>query len=183
MFGRGKKSDTPAPPIDIPGDGRLMARFVTSAGPLEAELHEADVPKTISNFVALATGTVEWRNPNGENTTEPLYSGIVFHRVIPDFMIQCGCPLGTGTGGPGWNFADEFVSHLRHDVPGVLSMANAGPGTNGSQFFITEIATPWLDDKHTVFGKITSGIELVPQIARAGNATTRLERIEIYRAG
>jgi len=112
---------------------------------------------------------------------DPLYSGTMFHRVIPDFMIQGGCPQGTGTGGPGWRFGDEIVASLRHDAPGVLSMANAGPGTNGSQFFITEIPTPWLDGKHTVFGKVTKGVELVPKITRAGNGKVRLERVEIYR--
>ena len=182
MFGFGKKSDTPAPEINIDGDGQLMARFVTSAGEIEAQLHEEATPKTVRNFVALATGSVEWTKPDGSATSDPLYSGIVFHRVIPDFMIQCGCPLGTGTGGPGWQFEDECRPGLTHDAPGVLSMANAGPGTNGSQFFITEIATPWLDGKHTVFGKVTKGVELIPQIARAGNAKTKLEKVEIFRA-
>ncbi len=182
MFGFSKQSDTPAPEIDVEGDGQLMARFVTSTGDIEAQLHEGETPKTVRNFVALATGTVEWKKPDGSMTSDPLYSGIVFHRVIPDFMIQCGCPLGTGTGGPGWQFENECRPDLAHDEPGVLSMANAGPGTNGSQFFITEVPTPWLDGKHTVFGKVTSGAELISMIARAGNATTKLERVEIYRA-
>ena len=159
-----------------------MARFKTSRGDIEAELHEDATPVTVRNFVALASGTVEWTKPDGTRSKDPLYSGIKFHRVIPDFMIQCGCPLGTGTGGPGWQFEDECRPGLRHDAPGILSMANAGPGTNGSQFFITEVPTPWLDGKHTVFGKVTRGIELVPQIARAGNGATRLESVEIYRA-
>ena len=173
--------DTPAPPVDIPGEGQLKARFVTSAGNIEAELYEDKVPRTVANFVALATGAVEWKTPSGQTSNEPLYKDIVFHRVIPDFMIQCGCPEGTGRGGPGYRFGDEIDSSLRHDVPGVLSMANAGPNTNGSQFFITEVPTPWLDGKHAVFGKVIDGAELIPQIARAGNATTKLERIEIYR--
>ncbi len=181
MFGK-EANDTPAPPVDVPGDGQLMARFVTSEGNIECTLHEQETPKTVANFVALATGNVEWTRPDGSKTTDALYSGLKFHRVIPDFMIQGGCPQGTGTGGPGWRFGDEFVSDLRHDGPGVLSMANAGPGTNGSQFFITEIATPWLDGKHTVFGKVTTGVDLVPKITRMGNSTVMLERVEIYRA-
>jgi peptidyl-prolyl cis-trans isomerase A (cyclophilin A) len=181
MFGFGA-SDTPAPPVDVPGTGKLHARFVTSMGDIECVLHEKETPRTVANFVALATGTVEWEKPDGSRTKAPLYSGTVFHRVIPDFMIQGGCPKGTGTGGPGWRFKDEFVASLRHDGPGVLSMANAGPGTNGSQFFITEVATHWLDDKHTVFGKVTKGVELIPKITRAGNGRVRLERVEIFRA-
>ena len=180
MFGLGK-NDTPAPPVNVPGSGPLMARFVTSKGNIEAKLHETETPRTVANFVALATGAVEWKRPDGSKTSDPLYKGLVFHRVIPDFMIQCGCPEGTGRGGPGWRFDDEFVKSLRHDGPGVLSMANAGPSTNGSQFFITETATGHLDGKHTVFGKVTKGLELVGKIARAGNATTKLERVEIYR--
>jgi len=159
-----------------------MARFVTSRGDIEVLLHEQDTPRTVANFVALATGKVEWTKPDGSKSSEPLYSGLKFHRVIPDFMIQGGCPLGTGTGGPGWKFADECKTHLTHDTPGILSMANAGPNTNGSQFFITEIPTPWLDGKHTVFGKVTTGIELVTEIVRGGNGNSTLERVEIYRA-
>jgi peptidyl-prolyl cis-trans isomerase A (cyclophilin A) len=174
--------DTPAGPVNIDGEGALMARFVTSAGNIEAELYEHKVPRTVANFVALATGTVEWTNPSGKPTTEPLYNDIVFHRVIPDFMIQCGCPLGNGTGSPGYRFFDEFDSSLNHSEPGVLSMANAGPATNGSQFFITEVPTPWLDGKHAVFGRVTANMELVTTIAQAGNGQTRLERVEIYRA-
>ncbi len=174
--------DTPAPPVDIPGDGQLMARFVTSRGNIEAELYEKKVPRTVANFVALATGKVEWTTPQGKKTTEPLYSGITFHRVIPDFMVQCGCPEGTGRGGPGYRFDDEIDRSLVHDVPGILSMANAGPKTNGSQFFITEVPTPWLDGKHAVFGKVTDGLDLVTTIAGAGNGNTKLEKVEIYRA-
>lgn len=174
--------DTPAPPVQIDGQGQLMARFVTSAGNIEAILHEDRVPRTIANFVALATGAVEWTRPTGGATSDPLYSGTVFHRVIPDFMIQGGCPQGDGRGGPGWRFADEIDAELRHDVPGVLSMANAGPNTNGSQFFITEVPTPWLDGKHAVFGRVTEGFELVPKIARMGNGEVALEKVEIYRA-
>lgn len=180
MFGSG--GDTPAPKANVPGAGKLHARFVTSAGPIECVLHEKEAPRTVDNFVALATGAVEWTTPKGAKSKDPLYTGTVFHRVIPDFMIQGGCPMGTGTGGPGWKFKDECTSALRHDGPGVLSMANAGPGTNGSQFFITEVATPWLDGKHTVFGKVTKGADLIAKIARAGNAKTKLDRVEIFRA-
>jgi len=174
--------DTPAPPVDISGTGKLMARFVTSAGNIEALLYEKETPRTVANFVALAQGNVEWTKPGGQRTRDPLYSNLPFHRVIPDFMIQGGCPQGDGRGGPGWRFDDEIVKTLRHDAPGVLSMANAGPGTNGSQFFITEVATPHLDGKHTVFGKVTTGLDLVGRIARAGNGKTKLERVEIYRS-
>ena len=178
----GGPMDTPAPPVSIPGTGTLMARFVTSAGPIEAVLYEKETPRTVANFVALATGTVKWKRSDGAEMTAPLYNNLVFHRVIPDFMIQCGCPEGTGRGGPGWRFQDEIVPTLKHSGPGILSMANAGPNTNGSQFFITEVATPHLDGRHAVFGKVTQGVELVAKIARAGNAKTRLERIEIFRA-
>jgi peptidyl-prolyl cis-trans isomerase A (cyclophilin A) len=181
MFGR-ETEGSPAPAVNVPGTGKLHARFVTSMGAIECVLHEKETPKTVANFVALATGGVEWTRPNGSKTKDPLYSGTVFHRVIPDFMIQGGCPQGTGTGGPGWRFGDEIVPSLKHDAPGVLSMANAGPGTNGSQFFITEIATGWLDGKHTVFGKVTKGVDLVPKITRAGNGKVKLERVEIFRA-
>jgi peptidyl-prolyl cis-trans isomerase A (cyclophilin A) len=174
--------DTPAPPVNIPGTGKLMARFVTSAGNIEAELYEKDVPRTVANFVALATGGMEWTRPDGRKTTDALYTGTVFHRVIPEFMIQGGCPEGTGRGGPGYRFKDEIAPKLRHNTPGMLSMANAGPNTNGSQFFITEVPTPHLDGKHAVFGKVTSGLELVSKIARMGNSKVRLERVEVYRA-
>jgi len=173
--------DTPAPPLNVPGDGALMARFVTSMGDIEAELYEEQVPRTVANFVALATGAVEWSR-RGQTTSEPLYKDLVFHRVIPDFMIQGGCPEGTGRGGPGYRFGDEIDPSLRHTGPGILSMANAGPNTNGSQFFICEVATPWLDGKHAVFGKVTKNVGLVPRITRAGNGTTKLHRIEIFRA-
>ena len=159
-----------------------MARLKTSMGDIEAELYEERVPRTVANFVALARGDVEWRKPNGEKTSEPLYTNTVFHRVIPDFMIQAGCPQGTGRGDPGYRFFDEIDPGLKHDVPGVLSMANAGPNTNGSQFFVTEVPTPWLDGKHAVFGKVTSGVELVKKIARTGNGQVKLHEVEIYRA-
>ncbi len=174
--------DTPAPAVQVEGTGKLMARFVTSLGPIEAELYEKETPRTVANFVALSTGAVEWTRPNGSKTKDPLYKDLVFHRVIPDFMIQCGCPQGDGRGGPGWRFRDEIVASLKHSKPGLLSMANAGPNTNGSQFFVTEVPTPWLDGKHAVFGAVTTGLELVPRIARMGDRKVKLERIEIYRA-
>jgi peptidyl-prolyl cis-trans isomerase A (cyclophilin A) len=176
------RNDTPAPPVNVPGTGTLTARFVTSAGDIEATLYENETPRTVANFVALATGQVEWTRPDRTRTTEPLYTGTVFHRVIPDFMIQGGCPQGNGRGDPGYRFDDECLPTLRHSAPGILSMANAGPGTNGSQFFITEVATPHLDGKHTVFGKVTKGVELIAKIARMGNGKVRLERVEIFRA-
>jgi len=160
MFGSGKKKGTPAPEINIEGDGQLMARFVTSEGNLEVVLHENEAPVTVRNFVALATGAVEWKHPKGATTSEPLYSGLVFHRVIPQFMIQGGCPLGTGTGGPGYKFQDEFDPSLTHDRPGILSMANSGRATNGSQFFITHTPTPHLDGKHSIFGAVVGPEDL-----------------------
>lgn len=123
------------------------ATIQTNKGTIVIELFEDKVPKTVENFVKLAN--------------DGFYNGLKFHRVIADFMIQGGCPQGTGTGGPGYKFEDEFHPELRHDGPGVLSMANSGPNTNGSQFFITHVATPWLDDKHSVFGRVTDGQDVV----------------------
>ena len=165
------------------GKGDLYAVFTTSRGSITVKLLEKDAPKTVDNFVGLATGKKEWIDPRtGQKSKAPLYDGTSFHRVIPDFMIQGGDPLGTGTGGPGYKFADEFGSGRRFDKPGLLAMANAGPNTNGSQFFITEVATPHLNNRHTIFGEVVKGQELVPQIARAGNAQTKLEHVEIVRA-
>ena len=141
----------------------IYARFTTSKGQILVQLTHDKTPGTVGNFVALAEGNLEnSAKPQGT----PYYDGLKFHRVIADFMIQGGCPLGTGTGDPGYKFDDEFVSDLKHDGPGVLSMANAGPGTNGSQFFITHTATPWLDGKHTVFGKVVEGQDVVDAIAQ-----------------
>jgi peptidyl-prolyl cis-trans isomerase A (cyclophilin A) len=149
-----------------PGE-KLFATFETSMGTMVAELFWEKVPTTITNFVQLTEGTKEWLNPKtGEKTKTPLYNGTIFHRVIPDFMIQGGDPLGSGMGGPGFRFEDEFHPDLRHIGAGVLSMANSGRNTNGSQFFITEKDTPWLDGRHTVFGKITEGADLIPKITR-----------------
>ncbi|MDH3626188.1 MAG: peptidylprolyl isomerase [Acidobacteriota bacterium] len=157
-------------PADIPtfdDKKEVFADFTTTHGKFTAKLFASQCPQTVGNFVGLARGDVEWTAPNGEKVKKPLYDGTIFHRVISEFMIQGGDPLGNGTGGPGYNFADEIVPDLKHDKPGILSMANAGPGTNGSQFFLTEVATPWLDGKHTVFGEISDGMDVVMKIAKS----------------
>ena len=160
----------------------IHATFATSLGDIVVRLMPDRAPKTVENFVALAEGTKEWSDPSsGQKVKRPLYDGTVFHRVIPDFMIQGGDPLGNGTGGPGYRFADEIGPANRFDRPGLLAMANAGPNTNGSQFFITEIPTPWLDRGHTIFGEVVKGGELVPRIARSGNGKVRLDRVTIPR--
>ena len=133
--------------------GIVKIKIETTKGVIEADLDAKEAPKTVENFVTLAKKGV--------------YDGIIFHRVIPDFMIQTGDPTGTGMGGPGYSFADEFSPKLKHDKPGVLSMANSGPNTNGSQFFITQVATPWLDGRHSIFGYVTKGIEVVNEIVKA----------------
>jgi peptidyl-prolyl cis-trans isomerase A (cyclophilin A) len=143
----------------------LYATIKTSMGDIVVHLFDDKAPKTVANFVDLATGKKEWVDPKtGEKTTRPLYNGTIFHRVIPDFMIQGGDPLGNGTGGPGYRFEDEFNPELRHSKAGILSMANAGPNTNGSQFFITVKPTPWLDNRHSVFGEVVKGQEVVSAI-------------------
>ena len=163
------------------------ATLKTSKGDIRVVLFPDAAPKTVENFVGLATGTKPWRDPRtGAEQRRSLYEGTIFHRVIPDFMIQGGDPLGTGTGGPGYTFEDEVGGPHRFDGPGYLAMANAGPGTNGSQFFITETATPWLTGKHTIFGKVVEGMDVVRSIARSKrDARDRpledvvLERVEI----
>ncbi|MGE5819256.1 MAG: peptidylprolyl isomerase [Deltaproteobacteria bacterium] len=146
--------------------GPVYATLKTSSGDIVIQLFEDKAPKTVANFIALATGAKEWTDPKtGEKTKRPLYNGTIFHRVIPGFMIQGGDPLGNGTGGPGYRFEDEFNPDLKHSKPGILSMANAGPNTNGSQFFITEKPTPWLDGKHSVFGEVVKGQNVVDAIA------------------
>ena len=143
------------------------ARFETSEGNFKIRLFDAEAPNTVANFVGLAEGTKEWRDPkSGERKKAPFYNGIIFHRVINGFMIQGGDPLGQGTGGPGFNFSDEFHPKARHDKAGMLSMANAGPNTNGSQFFITLGPTPHLDNRHSVFGKVVEGIDVVRKIGK-----------------
>ncbi len=154
----------------------IYAKFNTSKGSILVKLTHDLTPGTVGNFVGLAEGNLENSvKPQGQK----YYDGLKFHRVIPDFMIQGGCPLGTGTGDAGYKFDDEFHPSLRHDKPGVLSMANAGPGTNGSQFFITHVATPWLDGKHSVFGHVVEGQDIVDAVAQ-GDA---LESVEIIRVG
>ena len=134
----------------------IFAQFDTTEGKFKIKLFADKAPKTVENFVSLADGT---------KTGKPFYDGTIFHRVIPDFMIQGGDPEGTGRGGPGYRFADEFHKDLRHTKPGLLSMANAGPNTNGSQFFVTVAATSWLDNKHTIFGEVTEGYDVVKKIS------------------
>ena len=156
------------------------ATLHTSMGDIKIELFPNHAPKTVANFVELATGKREWVDPiTGEKTSKNLYDGTVFHRVIANFMIQGGDPLGNGTGGPGYQFPDEFDATLKHEGPGVLSMANAGPGTNGSQFFITHVATPWLDGMHTVFGKVVTGMDVVNAIKQ----DDIIETVTIIRQG
>jgi len=143
----------------------LQAHFTTSEGNFTIRLFDAEVPKTVANFVGLAEGTKEFVDPKtGQRVTRPFYDGLIFHRVIENFMIQGGDPLGTGTGGPGFRFEDEFHPSLRHNKPGLLSMANAGPNTNGSQFFITLVPTPWLDNKHSIFGEVVAGMDVIEKI-------------------
>ena len=154
----------------------LYAKFYTSKGTITVSLEYAKTPGTVGNFVALVQGDLE---NSIKEQGDPYYNGLKFHRVIPDFMIQGGCPQGTGTGNPGYQFDDEFHPDLRHDAAGILSMANAGPGTNGSQFFITHIPTPWLDGKHTVFGKTIDGQSVVDSIVKGDT----LEKIEIIAEG
>jgi peptidyl-prolyl cis-trans isomerase A (cyclophilin A) len=165
---------------EVRSGAELYATFDTSMGKIVVKLFTKDAPKTVENFVGLATGEKEWVHPKtSAKSKTPLYDGTVFHRVIPEFMVQGGDPLGTGTGGPGYKFEDEFRSGRKFDKAGLLAMANSGPNTNGSQFFITEVPTPWLNGKHTIFGEVTAGFDLVPKIARAGNATVKLNKLTI----
>jgi len=184
-------ADTPAPPTSelVAGEGKLMCRFKTTMGDMVAELYEEQTPRTVANFVALAIGGVEWTTPSGESSGKPLYSGTIFHRVIQNFMLQGGDPTGTGRGGPGWRFKDEFSPDLRHTGKGILSMANAGPNTNGSQFFICQVPTPHLDGKHSVFGRVVEGLEVIDNIANVPKGPMDrptddvvLTEIEVFRA-
>jgi peptidyl-prolyl cis-trans isomerase A (cyclophilin A) len=154
----------------------IYAKFNTPKGSVLVKLAHDKTPGTVGNFVGLAEGQLENKV---KSMGQPYYNGLKFHRVIPDFMIQCGCPLGTGTGDAGYKFDDEFHPELKHNRPGVLAMANAGPGTNGSQFYITHIPTDWLDGKHTVFGHVVEGQDVVDTVAQ-GDA---LESVEIIRVG
>jgi peptidyl-prolyl cis-trans isomerase A (cyclophilin A) len=143
------------------------ATFETSMGSFTVRLMPEHAPKTVDNFVSLARGDREWTDPrDGQSKTQPLYDGTIFHRVISDFMIQGGDPRGTGTGGPGYTFEDEVSDGPSFDRPGLLAMANAGPGTNGSQFFVTVTATPWLTGKHTIFGEVVDGYDVVERISK-----------------
>jgi peptidyl-prolyl cis-trans isomerase A (cyclophilin A) len=145
----------------------VFAHFETTLGSFTVELYDTKVPKTVANFTGLADGTKEWKHPKtGEKHKKPYFDGIVFHRVIKGFMIQGGDPLGQGYGGPGYQFEDEFHPSLRHDRAGILSMANAGPNSNGSQFFITLGPTPHLDRKHSVFGAVVEGLDVVEKIGK-----------------
>ncbi|MBX3184105.1 MAG: peptidylprolyl isomerase [Polyangiaceae bacterium] len=186
------------PPIEIAGSGQLYARLHTTQGPIVLALEETRAPKTVANFVGLATGAIDWKDARGTSMRgTPLYDGVRFHRVIPGFMVQCGDPLSRdlaeanrwGTGGPGYRFEDEFHPELRHDRAGILSMANSGPGSNGSQWFITEGPTPHLDRRHSVFGHVVAGMNVVNAIAnvpRNGrdrpNDDQVVTRVELFRS-
>jgi peptidyl-prolyl cis-trans isomerase A (cyclophilin A) len=168
----------------------LTATLRTTSGTVKVRLFPDQAPKTVRNFVELAEGTTEWTHPATRQPGGKLYDGTIFHRVIPDFMIQGGDPLGTGTGGPGYKFADEFHTDLQFDRPYLLAMANSGPGTNGSQFFITTVPTPWLNRKHTIFGEVIEGAEIIDQISHAETGRNDkpvkdvvLESVVIERAG
>jgi len=167
-------ADPNFPAINVPGKGQLYARLETSQGTMVLALEENRAPKTVANFVGLATGSMTWTDPQTQQRmTTPMYDGVRFHRVVPDFVIQAGDPLSRypehkqrwGTGGPGYRFGDEINPELKHSSAGILSMANGGPNTNGSQFFITEKAMPHLDGRHSVFGHVVSGIPVIKKIA------------------
>lgn len=172
----------------IEGEGKLYATFVTNQGDIECELFEDQVPTTVANFVGLATGQKKFQDPkDNQIKEEPFYNGTIFHRVIPQFMIQGGDRLGKGMGGPGYRFEDEFNPELKHDSAGILSMANSGPNTNGSQFFITDAPTPHLDNRHSVFGKCAN-LDVISSIAAADRdgrdrptEDVVLERVDVQR--
>ncbi len=186
------------PPIDIPGEGALHATLVTSQGSIVVRLEEARAPRTVANFVGLATGRIDWKDPKtgkGMKGT-PFYDGLRFHRITRNFVIQCGDPNSRysdredewGRGNPGYQFDDEFVPELRHNRAGIMSMANSGPNTNGSQWFITEVPTPHLDRRHTVFGMVIAGHDVVKKIANTITGPKdrpaedlHLVRVEIFR--
>lgn len=190
MFGFGEPKDSPAPPVSVPGEGQLRVVLVTTLGEIEGILLEAEAVRTVANFVALALGTVEWTDPKGRLAARPLYPGTIFHRVIPDFMIQGGDPTGTGTGTAGYRWKDDAGAlKLRHDQPGIFSMANQGqPHTQGCQFFITENACPHLDGKHGVFGRVVRGLDVVQRIARVPTnmskplTPVKIMEVRIFRA-
>jgi peptidyl-prolyl cis-trans isomerase A (cyclophilin A) len=177
-------------PAEKKEKGDLYATLHTSQGDLVVRLFEKQAPNTVANFVGLARGTKEWREPDsGKWVKRPLYKGVLCHRVIPNFMIQCGDPSGTGRGGPGYTFDDEFDPSLKHDKPGMLSMANRGAGTNGSQFFVTEAPAPHLDGHHAIFGEVVKNVDLISKITRvktdAGNKPVEdvvIKSIDIFRS-
>ena len=172
-------------------DAGVYATLETSEGRIVARLFEDKTPKTVKNFIELAEGRREFVDPKTrQKVKRPFYDGLTFHRVIPEFMIQGGCPRGDGTGGPGYQFEDEFHPTLKHDQPGTLSMANGGPNTNGSQFFLTVAPTPWLDNRHSVFGRVVEGQDIATRISelpRDANDRPRqpviLKKVVIERAG
>jgi len=184
-------------PPELPAvSGPMHAVLHTTEGQIKIKLFADEAPVTVGNFVGLAEGTIPWKDPESgaEQKGVPFYDGIKFHRVIPEFMVQCGDPKTKregsdwGTGGPGYRFDDEFGAGLSHARPGMLSMANAGPGTNGSQFFITDVPTPFLNNKHAVFGEVVEGLEIVNKIARVPrdgrdrpNTPVVLQRVEVLR--
>ena len=166
--GKDKKSDKKTEKAEAKKDKKMIAQFETSLGTFKVQLFPEQAPKTVENFVGLAEGTKEFTDPaTGKPAKRHFYDGLKFHRVIDGFMIQGGDPLGKGIGGPGYTFADEFDKTLHHSKPGILSMANAGPNTNGSQFFVTVAATPWLDGRHTIFGEVIEGMDVVTKISKA----------------
>jgi peptidyl-prolyl cis-trans isomerase A (cyclophilin A) len=170
--------------------GDLYATIRTNLGEMTVRLFDREAPNTVANFVGLARGTREWLDPETKKWVKrPLYKGVLCHRVIPEFMIQCGDPQGVGSGGPGYTFADEFKPSLKHDRPGMLSMANRGPNTNGSQFFVTEVATPTLDGRHAIFGEVVKNLDLVSKISHVrtgpGNRpeeNVTIKSIEVFRS-
>lgn len=171
LFSRSKapqvKNTPPSYPTFEKGE-QVRASFQTNRGSFTAELFAEACPVTVGNFVGLATGEIAWTDPSSNSPVQrPFYDGLSFHRIIPGFVIQGGCPLGNGRGGPGYSFDDEIVPALKHDKAGILSMANAGPNTNGSQFFVTDAATPHLDGRHSVFGQVTEGLDVVHAIAQS----------------
>ena len=156
-----------AAPAVTKTSNEIKVKFETNQGNFVAKLFPDEAPATVTNFIGLANGTKEFVDPKtGENVKRPFYDGLTFHRVIPGFMIQGGDPRGDGTGGPGYRFQDEFNSPRVFDKPGILAMANAGPNTNGSQFFITVAATPWLNKRHTIFGEVVEGYDVVEKISK-----------------